>query len=248
MRNKEFEYNSQAISGTLFLEATTNRLYVCDGNNLLKVLQSNELYGKTVEPVSEMIYIVNTLPNDGMQLGDKYIQLSDKKIYERIFSSNQETWSNPVVLPANVGRRYASLNVPGAIYVYDGTNLEYRQHLAHGELFFNEADGCEYVYVSGTNPYYEKLTPEIETTRTVTETHTLTAAEVTAKKFSLSNSVATGEDTNALCFVQGVAQAAGVAFSLSGNELSWNGKTLDGNLTAGDVFIVSYQKAITLTN
>ena len=55
--------------------------------------------------------------------------------------------------------------------------------------------------------------------------------------------VATGEETNILCFVQGVAQAAGVAFSVSGNTFSWDTKTLDGNLNAGDVFIIHYVKA-----
>ena len=245
LRNKELEYNSPANTGTLFLEATTNRLYVCDGNNLLKVLQSNEPYGKTVEPVAMIVSIGNTLPSVADHQGQKFLNTSDKKIYTSSDVGSNK-WGTGVALTGGV-KRYASLSNPGAIYKWDGTNLLYVSHLCHGEIFFNDDDCCEYVYTTTDNTY-RKITPQISTTKTVTETHILTSAEITAKKFTLSNTVATGEETNALCFVQGVAQAAGVAFSLSGNELSWNGKTLDGNLTAGDVFIVSYQKAITLTN
>ena len=79
---------------------------------------------------------------------------------------------------------------------------------------------------------------------TVTEIHTLTAGEVTAKSFTLSNTVATGEEGNVLLFVSGVAQAAGTDFTVSGNSVSWNNKELDSlGLVAGDIFIVHYVKA-----
>lgn len=76
-----------------------------------------------------------------------------------------------------------------------------------------------------------------------TETHTLTAQEVSDKSFTLSYSVESGEETNILCSVDGVIQPASVAFEVSGDTLSWNNKTLDGLLNSGDVFVVHYVKA-----
>lgn len=76
-----------------------------------------------------------------------------------------------------------------------------------------------------------------------TETHTLTAQEVSDKSFTLSYSVESGEETNILCSVSGVIQPASVAFEVSGDTLSWNNKTLDGLLNSGDVFVVHYVKA-----
>lgn len=76
-----------------------------------------------------------------------------------------------------------------------------------------------------------------------TETHTLTAEEVTNKAFTLAYSVESGEETNILCSISGIIQPANVAFGVSGDTLSWDNKTLDGSLNAGDVFVVHYVKA-----
>ena len=76
-----------------------------------------------------------------------------------------------------------------------------------------------------------------------TETHTLTAEEVTNKAFTLAYSVESGEETNILCSISGIIQPAGVAFEVSGNTLYWGNKTLYGSLNAGDVFVVHYVKA-----
>ena len=74
--------------------------------------------------------------------------------------------------------------------------------------------------------------------------HSLTAAEVTAKSFTLTNSIKSGEESNVLLFVSGVAQAAGTDFTASGSSISWNSKGLDSiGLIAGDTFIVHYVKA-----
>ena len=74
-----------------------------------------------------------------------------------------------------------------------------------------------------------------------TETHTLTAEEVTAKAFTLSHSIAAGQESNVLLFVSGVAQVPGTDFSASGTSISWNNKGLDSiGLITGDTFIVHY--------
>ena len=77
----------------------------------------------------------------------------------------------------------------------------------------------------------------------VTESHNLTAVEISAKAFSLANSVASGQESNVLLFVLGLAQVAGTDFTASGNLISWNGKGLEElHLSAGDNIIVHYAK------
>ncbi len=76
------------------------------------------------------------------------------------------------------------------------------------------------------------------------EVHTLNASEVTAKSFTLSNSIASGEESNTICIVEGVAQVYNTDFTASGTTIGWNGKGLaDIGLMAGDTFVVLYRKA-----
>ena len=91
-------------------------------------------------------------------------------------------------------------------HVYTEANSE---TVPDGGMFLNKNDGYVYVYdaAAGTFSKTGKDYVPVE----ITETHVLTAEEVTAKSFTLTNAVKTGEETNILCFVQGIAQAAGVA-------------------------------------
>lgn len=76
------------------------------------------------------------------------------------------------------------------------------------------------------------------------ELHTLSTEEAAAKSFSLSGSIASGEESNILLSVENIAQVAGKDFTASGNTISWNGKGLDSiGMFAGDTFFVHYKKA-----
>ena len=78
----------------------------------------------------------------------------------------------------------------------------------------------------------------------VAETHMLTAAEATAKSFTLANSIKSGKEDSVVLSVCGVVQIPGSDYIASGNSISWNAKTLDDiGLQAGDVFLVQYVKA-----
>lgn len=78
----------------------------------------------------------------------------------------------------------------------------------------------------------------------VTEAHSLTAAEVTAKSFSLSHNIASGQESNTLLFVSGIAQIVGSDFTALGNSITWNSKGLDNiALVAGDTFLIQYIRA-----
>ena len=76
------------------------------------------------------------------------------------------------------------------------------------------------------------------------ESHALTESEASAKSFELANAVATGKETSVCLSVCGVVQAAGMDFTVSGKAVSWTDKGLASiGLVAGDVFVVSYEKA-----
>ena len=120
----------------------------------------------------------------------------------------------------------------------------------NGSSFLNKADNYIYVY-NGTefvksNSSASTANPSAAVNVPVffTESHSLTATEVNAKSFSLSNSIASGQESNTLLFVSGIAQTVGTDFSASGNSISWNSKGLDSiGLAAGDSFLVQYIKA-----
>ena len=77
-----------------------------------------------------------------------------------------------------------------------------------------------------------------------TEAHSLTADDVSAKTFTLTHSIASGQESNTLLFVSGLAQTVGSDFTASGNSISWNNKGLDSiGLTVGDSFLIQYVKA-----
>ena len=119
-------------------------------------------------------------------------------------------------------------------------------HFLHGaDLLFNPSDNHLYKYQSGS---FVLLNGESSSSTSdpafCTEAHSLTAAEVTAKSFSLANSIASGQENNTLLFVSGIAQSAGSDFTASGNTISWASKELDSmELHEGDSFIVHYVKA-----
>ena len=95
-------------------------------------------------------------------------------------------------------------------------------------------DGKAYVIRNGQWQAVPELT---------TETHILTAEEITAQGFSLTNSVADGYEDRVLLFASGVAQAAGTDFLASGQVISWKGLGLaDVELATGEIFLLQYMK------
>ena len=118
--------------------------------------------------------------------------------------------------------------------------------LFNGNIFLNKADGALYFYNGSTVVKLSGSSSGSSGTslQYLTEVHTLTAQEISNNAFSLLNFIASGQESNILCFVDGVAQAAGTDFSASGNSITWNNKGLaDVGLVAGDVFILHYVKA-----
>ena len=167
--------------------------------------------------------------------GDSFFKTDDAKLYT---ATAADTWDSGTATAD--GSRYAS-STDHKIYTSDGT-ASTSENIADGGFFLNKEDNCLYVYNGST---FIKIGGNSGgSVSTATEVHTLTAAEVTAKSFTLSNSIASGETGNVLLFVSGVAQAVGADFTASGNTISWNGKGLDSiGLLEGDAFIVHYVKA-----
>lgn len=131
---------------------------------------------------------------------------------------------------------------PNSIARYDGTAWKFTAPKS-GELEVLNAATGEILRFNGS-AWSAVSVINAASNAVATDIHTLTAQEVTAKSFTLANSVASGQENNILLFVSGVAQTAGVDFSASGNSISWNNKGLDSlGLVAGDTFIVHYVKA-----
>ena len=144
------------------------------------------------------------------------------------------------MLTAN-GARYAS-STDHKIYSSNGSALS-DEAVPTGGTFLNKADNFLYVY-DGANFIKASNNSASAVPVFVTESHSLTAAEVTAKSFSLSNSIASGQESNTLLFVSGIAQIVGTDFAASGNSISWNSKGLDSiGLATGDTFLVQYIRA-----
>lgn len=184
-----------------------------------------------VKPVLAILPTGDTLPAACSE-GDTFLNTADAKFYS---ATDTDTWDEGTAT-AN-GARYASTS-DFNIYQSDGTALTH-EAVPNGGLFLNKADGCIYVYdasvpafvrQSGGSDYF-------------TEPHTLTAAEAAAKTFSLTHSIATGQESNTLLFVDGIAQIAGTDFTASGSSISWDNKGLDHiGLREGDVLLVHYIK------
>ena len=237
-------------NGGIVYNRTEKCIYVRVGDNYVKAAPSpDELEAinsnvssatgavKSVEAVVLGIIAMNdfSVSNQILLKGDRVIDAAGKLV--TFIQTGVWDDTNTTNKFISKGEYVASLDT-GKIYVKTNNWYEEVESLSDGYTFFSKADGFTYAYDATAGTFIK-----VGASESVTETHVLTAAEVTAKSFNLTNNVKTGEETNILCFVQGVAQAAGVAFAVSGRTFGWTDKTLDGNLSAGDVFIVHYVKA-----
>lgn len=188
-------------------------------------------FNSFIAPVLDIVPAGNELPETCAE-GQVFLNTSDNKIYT---ATGEDTWGDGVDLDS--GDRYAS-SEDMMIYESNGTSVSAFE-IRDGGLFLNRGDGCIYVYDDGAMEF-KRNGADV----TVTETHTLTAAEVSGKSFSLNSAVATGREGQVILFVGGVSQVAGVDFTASGRTISWNNKGLDDvGLVAGDVFVIHYIKA-----
>lgn len=187
---------------------------------------------EVIAPVLAIVPTGATLPATAAT-GDSFLNTADAKLYT---ATAADTWDTGT-LTAN-GSRYAS-STDYKVYQSDGTALT-ATGIPNGDMFLNKEDNTVYAY-DASIPTFAKVG---EAPKNFTETHVLTAEEVTAKGFTLSHSIATGQESNILLFVSGVAQSAGVDFTASGDSISWDGKDLDAiGLFQGDKFIVHYVMA-----
>lgn len=116
-----------------------------------------------------------------------------------------------------------------------GDGLHYWNDLPYSGASSLPDDGKAYIARNGE----WEILPEL-----VTENHSLTASEIDNKAFTLSHSVATGQEDNVLLFVSGVAQCAGKDYEVSGNQITWADKGLcDVELKVADVLLIQYRKA-----
>ena len=185
------------------------------------------------------------------ELGDIIYDASENKIYVGQDSTNWYAGKTPdfglyildAVLCLYNGSEMVRIdNVGKCLYFVDKGAVN-RRTFAPGEntiLYYDTGDFYQIYPLDTTSVASEVMT---SMARPYTETHTINSNDLNDKEFTLSYNVESGEETNILCFVNGVAQAAGTAFSASNNTLSWNNKTLDGIVNYGDVFIVQYVKA-----
>lgn len=211
--------------GATFLNKNDNCLYTYDGSSFVK--------SASYEPVAPVLAIVpsgSALPANAAT-GDAFLNTSNAKFYT---ATAANTWDSGT-LTAN-GSRYASSS-DHKIYVSNGTALT-ATNILNGDLFLNKEENIVYAYDASVPAFVKVGTSSLNIT---TENHSLTAADVNAKGFSLSFNIAAGQESNTLLFVSGIAQTVGVDFSASGNSISWNNKALDDiALTAGDSFLVQY--------
>lgn len=189
-----------------------------------------------ITPVLAVVPTGTTLPASA-SAGDSFFNTDDAKLYT---ATATDTWDNGT--STTDGSRYASLT-DYKIYTSNGSTAT-SESINEGGFFLNKEDNCLYIY-NGTA--FIKIGGNSSATSSIsiaTDIHSLTAAEVSAKSFSLSHSVASGEENNVLLFVSGLAQYAGTDFSVSGKNVTWNGKGLDSiGLNEGDTFIVHYLTA-----
>ncbi len=182
-------------------------------------------------PVLDVVATGTSLPATAEE-GDKFLNAANGKFYT---ATAPDTWDSGTATGS--GDRYASITDAKIYENRDGTFAA--TPLADGTLFLSKADGSPYGYDADT----DRLIKLGGGSSTVTESHVLTAEEVTTKSFNLSNTVATSKENAVLLSACGVMQVAGTDFVVSGRAVSWTDKGLaDVDLAAGDIFVIQYQK------
>ena len=227
-----WKFTTPKIGEPEVLNSDTGDILSWNGTAWDAVLTINR--SSNTAPVLAVVPTGSTLPASA-SAGDSFFKTDNAKLYT---ATAADTWDSGTA--TTNGSRYAS-STDHKIYTSDGSATT-SENVSDGGFFLNKEDNCLYVYNGLT---FVKIGGNSgAAVSTATDFHTLTAAEATAKSFTLNNTVKHGEEANVLLFVSGVAQAAGTDFIVSGNSISWNNKGLDSiGIIAGDNFIIHYVKA-----
>ena len=184
-----------------------------------------------IPPVLGIIATGDTLPAAAVS-GDTFLNTTDAKIYT---ATDTDTWNDGIL--TTDGARYASSS-DFKVYQSDGQALS-ASAIHDGAVFFNKQYNSLFVFDAASHSFV-KAGASLEA---FTEAHSLTAAEALAKSFSLTYSIASGQENNIICSVSGIMQIPNVDFSVTGHSISWNNKGLDAiGLEEGDTFIIHYIK------
>ena len=225
-------FTAPSIDELEVLNLTTGEILRYDGSEWTTAIAISV----SIAPVLAVVPTGSTLPASA-SAGDSFLNTSDAKLYTATASN---TWDAGTVTAS--GSRYAS-STDFKIYQSNGSALTATDVL-NGGWFLNKEENTIYVYDASVPTFVKIGGSSGGSVELATEVHTLTAAEVTAKSFTLSHAIASGQEANVLLFVSGIAQAAGTDFTASGTSIAWTSKGLDTvGLRAGDVFIVHYVKA-----
>lgn len=218
-------FDAPKAGGLEVFNVDTGKIMIYDGSEWAV---SMSIEGTMASPVLAIVKTGATLPVTAA-IGDKFLKTDDAKIYT---ATAANTWDSGVL--TSDGDRYAS-STDFKIYESNGTELT-GKNIPSGGTFLNKDDG--YIY------FYDNTFSRVSADEVVTETHVLTANNISDEGFALNNSVVSGYEDGVMLFLSGVAQRAGVDFIVSGNTISWENKTLASfGLRVGDVMIVQYTKA-----
>ncbi len=177
-------------------------------------------------PVLDVIETGATLPATATT-GDKFLNTTDNKIYT---ATAENTWDSGTAISNN--DRYVSLT---------SKKLYPNISIPDGTIFLCKSDKSLWSYDATAD---ELIKFDFSSGNVaISETHTLTAAEILAKSFTLNHPIAQGTENSILLFLGGVAQVINVDFEISGNSISWNNKALQNfGLSEGDIFIINYYR------
>ena len=235
-----------AVVNSIAVYNSTSWKFIPPNTNNLEVLnlETSEILGwngsawvalvsieKRRTPVLNVVATGSSLPANAEQ-GEKFLNTDDGRIYT---ATDADTWDDGVATVD--GDSYVSLT-DKKLYVNSDGELS-AENIPDGSIFLNKSDGLLWYYNETANKLVKLSIPEVHTS--ITEYHTLIAAEATAKSFTLNHSIASGTESSVLLAVCGIIQNAGSDFVANGNSISWDNKELENiGLIEGDIFTVHY--------
>lgn len=161
--------------------------------------------------------------------GDRYASKTNGQIYTRAEGAFAG------VIPVN-GSIFMATE-PDTLYIYDGGTTSF---LPVGLVPDATYTSKGKVSVSNTGGLKVDNGVISVQRRTLTIQHTLTSSEVSARSFTLPHAILTGSELSVAASVGGVAQVAGVDFTVLNTAFSWEAAGLGTILETDDVFIVTY--------
>ena len=213
--------------GTLFFNKSDSCLY--------------SIIDDSVQKISDNILVFDHFISTGYDepdsnsMGEFFLDLSSLNTGQEegpaLYVNNNGSWNssyffqykNEVFVSANHGCVFRWIDDSES-----GKRAFLTHSLHYSDFIFNPSDNHLYRYQAGSFVLLNGgSSSSTSAPAFFTEAHTLTAAEVTAKSFSLTHNIAEGQESNTLLFVSGLAQTVGTDFMASGNSISWNNKALD---------------------